>query len=258
MFSNSSTPKHLPQTRLQVPSQSHLHLGHQPVGPLYTSHIQQQGVQSPSTIPPAASSCIFIGNIPYDAPDTVLTQILASVGPFNVFRLKLDKESGQPKGFGFVEYRTEDLASSALRNLNKYELNRRELKVDYASDGKNGVNLRAEDVRGRDQGEIIEETPSKGIVMPSQVSMHQLYWRELRGPYSSEMDTFNRTDLIKCLTNTQEMMLLQAIKDVYEQTVKQEPQAVERLVDVLANDEVALETLSKILDRHLSAQGYKK
>jgi hypothetical protein len=39
--------------------------------------------------------------------------------------------------------------------LNKYELNRRELKVDFASDNKNGVNLRPEDLRTRDAGEVI-------------------------------------------------------------------------------------------------------
>ncbi len=77
------------------------------------------------------------------------------VGPFNLFRLKLDKDTHQPKGFGFIEYRDQDLASSALRNLNKADLNRRELKVDYASDGKNGVNLRIEDIRCRDTGEIV-------------------------------------------------------------------------------------------------------
>ena len=54
-----------------------------------------------------------------------------------------------------MEYRDQDLAASALRNLNKHELNRRELKVDFASDNKNGVNLRGEEVRNRDLGEIM-------------------------------------------------------------------------------------------------------
>lgn len=86
------------------------------------------------------------------------------MGPFSVFRLKLDKETMQPKGFGFCEYRDQDLAASALRNLNKYDLNRRELKVDFASDNKNGVNLRPEDVRNRDNGEIINENAGTTIL----------------------------------------------------------------------------------------------
>jgi len=47
-----------------------------------------------------------------------------------------------------------DIASSALRNLSKYDLNKRELKVDYASDNKNGTNLRPEDITYRDTSDI--------------------------------------------------------------------------------------------------------
>ena len=38
-----------------------------------------------------------------------------------------------------------DIASSALRNLNQYELNGRQLRVDFASDNKNGTNLKEEE-----------------------------------------------------------------------------------------------------------------
>lgn len=41
-----------------------------------------------------------------------------------------------------------------MRNLAKYDLNKRELKVDYASDNKNGTNLRPEDVTYRDIGDL--------------------------------------------------------------------------------------------------------
>ena len=60
-----------------------------------------------------------------------------------------------PKGFGFCEYKDPDIASSALRNLNKSEINGRVLKVDFASDNKNGTNLKEEDVKYRDKGEVV-------------------------------------------------------------------------------------------------------
>ena len=41
-----------------------------------------------------------------------------------------------------------DIASSALRNLNQYELNGRPLRVDFASDNKNGTNLKDEEGKG--------------------------------------------------------------------------------------------------------------
>ena len=75
------------------------------------------------------------------------------VGHFSQFRLKVDKQTNQPKGYGFCEYLNRDLAASALRNLNRFDLNKRELKVDFASDNKNGTNLRPPDVLHRDLSE---------------------------------------------------------------------------------------------------------
>ena len=39
-------------------------------------------------------SCVFIGNIPYDIPDSDLTETLKIVGPFTHFRLKKDRKTG--------------------------------------------------------------------------------------------------------------------------------------------------------------------
>ena len=55
--------------------------------------------------PPASqnanSRTVFVGNIPYDAEDSQLKSLLKLVGPFNTFRLKHDKETEKPKGYGF-------------------------------------------------------------------------------------------------------------------------------------------------------------
>ena len=76
-------------------------------------------------------------------------------GPFEVFRLKIDPKNNQPKGFGFCQYDDADVASSALRNLKKFEIRGRSLKADFASDNKNGNNLKREDVLYRDRSEIV-------------------------------------------------------------------------------------------------------
>ena len=54
-------------------------------------------------VPPsnANSRTVFVGNIPYDAEDSQLKAILKLAGPFNTFRLKHDKETEKPKGYGF-------------------------------------------------------------------------------------------------------------------------------------------------------------
>ena len=49
----------------------------------------------------------------------------------------IDKETGKPKGYGFCEYKDEETALSARRNLQGYEINGRQLRVDFAENGRN-------------------------------------------------------------------------------------------------------------------------
>ena len=48
-----------------------------------------------------------------------------------------DRETGKPKGYGFCEYKDQETALSAMRNLNGYQLNGRSLRVDSAASEKN-------------------------------------------------------------------------------------------------------------------------
>ncbi|CAO2147963.1 unnamed protein product [Urochloa humidicola] len=87
--------------------------------------------------PGAQNRCVFVGNIPYDATEEQLVQICEEVGPVVSFRLVIDKETGKPKGYGFCEYKDEETALSARRNLQGYEINGRQLRVDFAENGRN-------------------------------------------------------------------------------------------------------------------------
>ncbi|XP_077248696.1 cleavage stimulating factor 64 [Tasmannia lanceolata] len=89
--------------------------------------------------------CVFVGNIPYDATEEQLIQICEEVGPVVSFRLVLDRETGKPKGYGFCEYKDEETALSARRNLQGYEINGRQLRVDFAENDKGAE-------RNREQG----------------------------------------------------------------------------------------------------------
>lgn len=79
---------------------------------------------------------VFIGNIPYGVSEEMIMEIFSSCGKVVNFRLVYDKETGQPKGFGFLEYSDTDSAQSAIRNLNEYELNGRTLRVDFSNDNR--------------------------------------------------------------------------------------------------------------------------
>ncbi|KAL8109937.1 cleavage stimulating factor 64 isoform X2 [Apium graveolens] len=81
--------------------------------------------------------CVFVGNIPYDATEEQLIRICEEVGPVVSFRLVIDRETGKPKGYGFCEYKDEETALSARRNLQSYEINGRQLRVDFAENDKN-------------------------------------------------------------------------------------------------------------------------
>lgn len=81
---------------------------------------------------PVPSRVIYVGSIPYDQTEEQILDIFRSVGPVANFRLVFDKETGKSKGFGFVEYHDAETASSAVRNLNNYQIGTRNLKVDFS------------------------------------------------------------------------------------------------------------------------------
>ncbi|XP_024020348.1 cleavage stimulating factor 64 isoform X2 [Morus notabilis] len=109
--------------------------------------------------------CVFVGNIPYDATEEQLIEICQEVGPVVSFRLVIDRETGKPKGYGFCEYKDEETALSARRNLQGYEINGRQLRVDFAENDK-GADRNREQGRGG-PGFAPSVDPSKQVGAPA-------------------------------------------------------------------------------------------
>lgn len=86
---------------------------------------------------------VFIGNIPYEATEEKLKDIFSEVGPVISLKLVFDRESGKPKGYGFCEYKDQETALSAMRNLNGYEIGGRTLRVDNACTEKSRMEMAA-------------------------------------------------------------------------------------------------------------------
>ena len=84
-----------------------------------------------------AKRSVFVGNIPYEATEETLYGIFGEIGPVKGLRLVTDKETGKPKGYGFVEYNDPSTAQSAIRNLAGREIHGRNLRVDSASKTQN-------------------------------------------------------------------------------------------------------------------------
>jgi cleavage stimulation factor subunit 2 len=89
-----------------------------------------------STLPPRQHATIT--DNPPGVSEEQICDIFGRAGKVVNFRLVYDKETGRPKGFGFLEYTDVDAAAAAVRNLNEFELNGRTLRVDYSNDNDKG------------------------------------------------------------------------------------------------------------------------
>jgi len=75
---------------------------------------------------------IYIGNMSYDTTEDQLRQAFEAFGEVTSVKIITDRDSGQPKGFGFVEMTSNDEAAAAISGLNGQDLNGRALNVNEA------------------------------------------------------------------------------------------------------------------------------
>jgi len=78
-------------------------------------------------------SKIYVGNLPFSATETSVRELFAQHGTVESVALINDRETGRPRGFGFVEMPRDD-ATRAIQNLNGQDLGGRPLKVNEAQD----------------------------------------------------------------------------------------------------------------------------
>lgn len=77
---------------------------------------------------------IYVGNLPYSADNAQLSQIFGAYGDVVDARVITDRNSGQSKGFAFVEMSTEEAARRAISELNGTTLGSRTLRLDEAGE----------------------------------------------------------------------------------------------------------------------------
>jgi len=82
---------------------------------------------------------LFVGNLPFTA-DELVVRTLFERNERKVEDVKLitDRETGRPRGFGFVEMNTSQEAEAAIQELNGYQLDGRELNVNVARERQAG------------------------------------------------------------------------------------------------------------------------
>ena len=78
------------------------------------------------------SKKIYVGNLPFSASETDVRELFEAHGSVDSVNLIEDRETGRPRGFGFVEMADSDAASKAIQALDGTALGERNLKVNEA------------------------------------------------------------------------------------------------------------------------------
>jgi RNA recognition motif-containing protein len=80
---------------------------------------------------------LYVGNLPFSATDESVRALFSKHGTVEKVSLITDRETGRPRGFGFVEMSSAD-AARAIQALNGADLGGRPLKVNEAQDRPRG------------------------------------------------------------------------------------------------------------------------
>ena len=75
---------------------------------------------------------LFIGNLPYSATEAELREHLSTVGAPASIVLPVDRETGRPRGFAFVDYADRAVAEEAIRRFDQAPFKGRPLAVSEA------------------------------------------------------------------------------------------------------------------------------
>jgi cold-inducible RNA-binding protein len=124
---------------------------------------------------------LFVGNLPYSATEAALREHFAVIGPLSYIYLPLDRESGKPRGFAFVEFSERAQADEAIRKFNNQLFMGRPLAVNEARERED-----------RPQGAPSRPyTPPRDLLEPSGSSERPAAGRSF-GPDAAPRRTFRK------------------------------------------------------------------
>jgi len=75
---------------------------------------------------------IYVGNLNFSVTEAALRSLFEAYGSVESVKLVTDRDSGQPRGFGFVEMTNDAEAAKAINGLNSKDLEGRTLIVNEA------------------------------------------------------------------------------------------------------------------------------
>ena len=82
---------------------------------------------------------LYVGNLPYDLDEDALKTVFADGGwPTEEVVLITDRDTGRPRGFGFVTLTNDDDAEEAIAQLNGRDVGGRNIVVNVARERREG------------------------------------------------------------------------------------------------------------------------
>jgi RNA recognition motif-containing protein len=75
---------------------------------------------------------LYVGNLPYSANEDSLRETFSQCGNVDSATVITDRDTGQSKGFGFVEMASDGEAQKAIQELNGANIDGRQIKVNEA------------------------------------------------------------------------------------------------------------------------------
>jgi len=75
---------------------------------------------------------LYVGNLPYSANQQSLEEAFSQCGTVDSANVITDRDTGQSRGFGFVEMSSDGEAQKAIQELNGFNMDGREIRVNEA------------------------------------------------------------------------------------------------------------------------------
>ena len=78
------------------------------------------------------NSKLYVGNMSYNTTEEELRALFSQAGTIQSLDMIKDRDTGQPKGFAFIEMSSQAEAEKAIQMFNQKRLGERELNVNIA------------------------------------------------------------------------------------------------------------------------------